>query len=410
MKSIRTSLSALAGLLVILVVSACQSTQPLVNVELESQDIVQPNIYAKGFVWLDQASRPVGEEYTPNRDYQFNQRFDYVGTPPTRVFYPAADNTVTRLGAGRYLVRFPNFNVRDGVVHVTAYGGNHHCKVEKWRPVGVSVRELQVFVRCRNAANVLADGQFNVLFYKNGAMSDLYGHSYLLSDNPTTSFETPVNQYNSRAGSSSVRRLPLAGGGFENGLYEVTLPGMALSSVKGGTVLVTAYGTSAAKCKVEYWVASGSDIKVNVRCFVGSRPSNTRFTLSYFEKPGTLAISVAEDQNEAWYVWANTTPTPSRFYQSNSYGNPRTTTDATKATLTSLSTGRYRVTLPGVKAFNKTTTQLTGYGSDSSYCNTVAWIPSTGATDVTVQCYDASGSPADSKFDLLYYTNQTILF
>jgi hypothetical protein len=405
MKRIRKSLVVLAGLLVILVMSACQSTQPPINVELESQDVLQPNFYAQGFVWLDQPSRPVGEEYTPPSNYQFNQRFDYVGSPPVRMTFPSALNTVTRLGAGRYRVDFPNLDVQGGVVHVSAYGGNHHCKVEKWRPTAVSERELQVFVRCRNAANVLADGQFTVLFYKNGAMSEVYAHSYVLSDDPIAAPETPARQYNSKNQLNTIRHL-------EVGIYEVTLPRMASSARKGGTVLVTAYGTGAQRCKVEWWSPSGGDIKAVVRCFVGSRPTNTRFTLSFLERPGTLAISVAEDQNEAWYVWANATPTPSLFYQSNSYGNPTTTSDAVKATLTSLATGQYRVKLPGVKAINKTTAQLTAYGSDSNYCSILRWDASAtaGATDVRVQCYDALGSPANAQFDLFYYTNRTILF
>jgi hypothetical protein len=380
-----------------LFLAACQSTlTPTAEDTLETQAIVEPNVYAKGFAWFDGTTLPLA--------YQFNQRFDYVGLPPTQVNYPAADNTVTHLGTGRYLVRFPNLNVQGGIVHVTAYGGNHHCKVEQWRPTAVSVRELQVFVRCRNAANVLADGKFTVLFYKSGLMSDIYALSYLLSDN----LGTVVHQYNSRGGLNTIRRLGV-------GAYEVKLGRMERrfpEANKGGTVLVTAYGPGAQRCKTVSWGLTGSDMVVRVNCFTGGTPSDSGFALSFLRNPGTLAISAAEDKKEAWYVWANTTPTPSHFYQSNSYSDPEG--GSVGATMTLLvGSGHYRVTLPGVKALNKTTTQLTAYGSDSSYCNIVRWFASAttvGATDVEVQCYNASGNPANSKFDLFYYTDETIFF
>jgi hypothetical protein len=381
-----------------LLLTACQSTlTPTAEDILETQAIVQPNVYAKGFAWFDGTTLPLA--------YQFNQRFDYVGLPPTRVSYPTADNTVTHLGTGRYLVRFPNLNVQGGIVHVTAYGGSHHCKVEQWRPAAVSVRELQVFVRCRNAANVLADGKFTVLFYKNGLMSDIYALSYLLSDN----LGTAIHHYNSRGGLNTIRRLGV-------GAYEVKLGRMERrfpEADKGGTVLVTAYGPGAQRCKTVRWGFTGSDIVVRVNCFTGGTPSDSGFSLSFLRDPGTLAISVAEDKKEAWYVWANTTPTPNHFYQSNSYGDPTDAGSPFKATLSPFAgSGHYRVTLPGVKAFNKTTTQLTAYGSDSAYCNIVGWFPSLtpGATDVEVRCYNASGVAANAQFDLFYYTDETIFF
>jgi hypothetical protein len=74
--------------------------------------------------------------------------------------------------------------------------------------------------------------------------------------------------------------------------------------------------------------------------------------------------------------------------------------------------GNYRVTLPGVKSFNKTTVQVSAYGNSGNYCSIAQWDTSStsGATDVNVRCYNAAGTPTNTAFTMLYYTNDIILF
>lgn len=359
----------------------------------------QPNVFAKGWVWADQAAVALNTSYTPSTLYQLNSRYDYVGTPPSRVYSPAATNTVTRLGTGSYRVTFPNLSVSGGTVHVTAYGGNHHCKVSSWGGG-------EVYVRCFNTAGALVNGQFTVLFYKDGDMgSQIYSNAYLWADQPSAAScytPSPTYQFNSRGGTNTVCRLGV-------GEYEATLPDMEKHQFEpsaGGHVQVTAYGAGAERCKVRNWIHSGSSVRARVGCINASgAAADSRFTLSYMRSPGTLATAVAEDRQEAYFVLSDGSPIPPPLTQTDSYGNA-------DATMQQVGTGVYRLNLPYVKAFNDTTALVTAVGSGSAHCTLSGWFLGTPLTDtaVEVRCYDNAGAPVSSNFALLYVTNRGILF
>lgn len=85
--------------------------------------------------------------------------------------------------------------------------------------------------------------------------------------------------FNSRSAINSVRRL-------STGLYEVTMPQMQQGGFfepnKGGTVLVTAYGTSSQQCKASGWFMSGSNLKAIVRCFNSAgQAADFAYTISF---------------------------------------------------------------------------------------------------------------------------------
>jgi hypothetical protein len=394
MKYIRTSLLALATLLVILVMAACQSTQPPLEGGLEPAFTIDPTIYAKGWVWANIPNSSIGVPYTPHTTYQYNNRFEKTSTGI--VTYPAADNTVVRWGLGSYEVIFPNLGVRGGVVHVSAYGGKHTCKVVRWN--ADLTPDLHVFVRCFNPSNgANLNGRFTVLFYKDGAKSRDYADAYVWANQEslTTSYTPDLEyNYNSRGVNNRVQRTAA-------GEYVVTIPQMEgrAGILGGGIIMVTTYGESNVYCKsVTYSADASNNVLATVRCYKGGILDDSKFTLSFFRDPSALAIRSIANKKQAWYVLADTTPIPHTSHQTDSYGNH-------DATMTRLAVGSYRVHLPRIAALDKTFAHVTAYEVNTSYCNLVSWNKSpSGGTDVNVKCYSPSGAAADSTF-LLYYAS-----
>jgi hypothetical protein len=209
-------------------------------------------------------------------------------------------------------------------------------------------------------------------------------------------------QFNSRGETNTVCRLG-------TGEYEATLPRMEKHTFEpsnGGHVQVTAYGGGAERCKVRGWSQVGTSLRARVGCVNSSGSAvDARFTLSFLRSPGTLATSVAEDTLEGFFVWGNTTPQPSSFYQSDSYGGH-------DATMQQIGSGFYRVHLPGVKSINDSTAQVSAYGSGDAYCTVNSWSTdvSSNGTAVDVRCFNSAGTAVDSMFTLHYLTNRIIFY
>lgn len=320
----------------------------------------------KGWVWADQ---PTTSSYTPNTLYQYNSTGN--------------TNKVTRLGTGQYRVDLPGLGTASGTVHVTAYGGKHHCKVVNWIPSGTT---QQVRVNCFTSTGGLTNGRFTTLFYKrSGIVSGTDAYLWYSGSS------TPSNyQWNSKGQTNTVTRTT-------TGTYQAKLPGW---NTVGGTVLVTAYGSGSERCKVVSWGPSGNNTLVNVKCYRGSTPTNTAFTLSYIKNVG-LGYS-----HSGGYVWANdptsASYTPSSTYRFNSSGGVNT--------ITRSATGSYRVRFPNLKPSNDTTTQVTAYGSGSEYCTVSNWSSDgSNGTYAYVNCYSSPGNPVNTRFTLAYFTNTAIV-
>lgn len=357
-----------------------------------SQELVTGR-YARAWAWVDR-----NDGVLP-ATYESHLRVERLDTYPYKQYSSSGTATVTHLATGYWRVTFPNIAVSGGTVHVSAYAGAHHCKVSSW---GQSGNNMDVYARCFNAAGAPVDGRFTVLFYRDDpGKSSIYGNAYVWADNPTAASYTPSTtyQFNSRGAVNTITRSG-------PGAYQVRLPRMErhwLESNHGGTVQVTAYGAGPERCKVRSWGQSGNDILVNVGCMNGATAADSRFTLSWMREPGGFAKFVAEDTEERFYVWGNATPTPSDFYQSDSYGNGG-------ATMEFFAPNTYRVHLPYVKAYNSTNAQVTAYGSGNAYCTIGGWYAAASGTTVDVRCYDAAGSPTASMFTLLYSTNNIIFY
>ncbi|MEM1392183.1 MAG: hypothetical protein AAF757_05935 [Cyanobacteria bacterium P01_D01_bin.116] len=326
----------------------------------------------KAWVW---ANNPTASNYTPSASYQYNSK--------------GATNTVSRLGVGRYRVSLPNFATASGTVHVTAYNGNHHCKVVNWSQKGTT---QQVNVSCWSANGSRVDDKFSMLFYKRSARTS-GTDAYLWYNGSST---PNAYQWNSKGLNNTVTKLG-------TGRYQANLPGM---NKLGGTVLVTAYGSDSAKCKVVNWGRSASNTRVKVNCFRGNQPVNTKFTLSYINGTNGVGLGI---RHKGGYVWANKpnvsgTYTPSTTYQWNS-----ATLSNSSNRVTNLSTGSYRVRLPRLAPANKTTTQVTAYGSNSDYCNVRSWVSDgSGGTNANVRCFNSAGQPVNTRFTLTYLTDDNI--
>jgi hypothetical protein len=80
-------------------------------------------------------------------------------------------------------------------------------------------------------------------------------------------------------------------------------------------------------------------------------------------------------------------------YQANSTGALNT--------VTRYGVGFYRVDMPGLTDVGGTV-DVTAHGDDSSTCKVLSWGPLGNGQSVNVTCFDASGSPVDTPFTVLY--------
>ncbi|MEM7133909.1 MAG: hypothetical protein AAF702_46875 [Chloroflexota bacterium] len=333
---------------------------------------------AKAWVW---ASQPTIDEYAPPLSYQYNSA--------------GGRNYIIRSALGAYQVSLPELGTTGGMVHVSAYGGNHYCKVKGWWPSGTTQR---IGVNCFSPAGNPIDGRFTALFYRE-SRGEAWRDAFLWADQPVATEYTPNLRYqwNSRGFQNRVRRL-------SKGQYEAMLPGIDRI---GGTVLVTAYGADSERCKVVEWDQSENDTLVWVNCFDSNgKFVDTRYTLSYMKDVG-LGIQYSEQQHYGGYVWANqpTTPNyiPHETYQLNTAAEPNTASWNP--------TGSYAVRFPLLKPSNSSTAQVTAYGTGSEYCTIASWNGRAGDyTSVNVKCYGSSGQPVNTQFTLTYLTDEQILY
>jgi hypothetical protein len=291
-------------------------------------------------------------------------------------------NRINRLGVGFYEVTMPNLGQSNGNVQVTSYGTTVvRCKVQAWVPQGTTQR---IWVRCFTPLGRAADAMFVAQYFRAGVTAT--PSAYLWAHSPTAAAYVPSRLYshNSAGGTNTVRRVSA-------GVYVATLPGITRI---GGNVHVTAYGATSQYCKVSNWAAGTS---VVVRCFSSRGGAvDSMFSLRYTDR------SVANAGGKGAYVWANnaTSPlyAPSSFYRFHSQG----------AIITAGRTGlgTYRVNLPVLPAFNRTSTMVTGYGTTNTSCNVVSWLASGTATRATVQCRNGVGGLTNSQFTLSYLTNR----
>ncbi len=355
--------------------------------------------YVRAWAWASYPTYELNKPYTAISNYSQASGFKRNSNYPFRTYY-SGKTSITRTDTGVYKVFFENMTSYGGTVHVTAYGGNHRCNVLYWERVS---NGQNVHVRCFSPAGNLQNGNFAVMYYKDGPKGDYYADGYLWASRPTEGSYIPPLSY--QANASDLKNEVARSG---TGTYRVYMPGMNIESSDriGGTVMVTSYGWTSNYCKVSGWAFTGSQLYANVNCFnANGNKADTQFTFS-FMKEITNGISVAEDRWQGAYVWANRSPDPSPYYQTSYSNQPIERHD--------IDVGRYQVEIPGLeRSYGTSHVKVTAYGSDNRYCNISGWrssaIYETG-TRVDVLCFDANGNAANTKFTLQFFLSEGILF
>lgn len=213
------------------------------------------------------------------------------------------------------------------------------------------------------------------------ALSRPLFHAWVWASNPTASVYTPsAYSYVSNLGAITARRSG-------TGVYSITLGGFEEINISPHVV---AYGTNANRCKIANWVRSGDDLEIGVRCHTPEgQPADSVYAF----------MATSEPEYKGGWLWssrANASGAAMSLYSHN-------TTGATNR-VERMSTGRYRAYLPGLGDPGGHV-QVTSYGTDAAYCNATYWGPSDSDERIDVSCFDGAGRRADSRFNLLFLTD-----
>lgn len=304
-----------------------------------------------------------------------------------------AQNEVTRVAAGTYEVRMPGIAVNGGTAQVSAYNTDGHCQIEGWFPSGA---DQLVNVACFDTAGNRADSFFDLLFYDHGnwlapnPTESAYAWANDAS-NPASYFPSPSYRYNSAGGRISVQRIIA-------GEYHVTVPRVRARNV---VAMVSAYGSTAARCQAVDWFASGASLLVMVECtdLLGT-PTDSRFVLgvSAGEPPADADSNLAFQGAGIRFDYSGNVDRPKSWYAVPGHFD-------FEVTRTSVGTGSYDVLLPGLADLYDTFLVTTSSGSSGDRCNIGYWWNDGVDTTVHVDCYDALGASIDSGFTLLWQTS-----
>lgn len=289
---------------------------------------------------------------------------------------------IKNFSSGLYEARFEGLAGAGGNVQVSSYGNSAtRCQVQSWNSSGT---DLVIRVGCHNSIGIPTNSLFVVSYMRVGAKQGYPGLAYVWSGESSSNPPSSQYQYNSSGGPSTVARIGL-------GQYRVLLPGQ---SQPGGTVSVTAYGSSGEYCSVGGWSKNGNDTTVNVNCFSASGSAqDALFSLRY----QYIASKFAGDSYV--YAWANEPKSPD-YLPSNQYQASSVSSTPVKSTRQTI--GRYTMNLPGVLP-NRATVVVSAYGRTATYCKPVSWGGISTGVQVSIACTDARGTPVDSQFTLSFY-------
>lgn len=329
--------------------------------------------------------------------------------------------SVSRTGAGTYVVTFANMASGGGVVHVTARGDgsaatSNSCQAVSWRYSGtwVSPADENINVSCFDTSGRPSDTGFTVSYNSRPNLSapqsgDFEIYDYLWADQPTAAGYTPspMYQYNSVKSDpilrNTVNRLS-TGSWVVHLLGRNDLPYNAgRIDYPGGEALVTAYGPTPTRCRTAGIVPNhttyGQDIYVLCHDYSGNAV-DARFSLSYAHYNQALIPQGT--------VFSQGLVLPSSGFDT-------TNSEAPGGTVTKYGTGEYLVSLPDV---GKTpdSFQLTPNGWNTAYCSLSSWSgenttnPAVGGTvQAWVDCFSPSGQRADTSFFVAYTGNVLII-
>jgi hypothetical protein len=205
-------------------------------------------------------------------------------------------------------------------------------------------------------------------------------YGFVWANEPTAASYTPGSTY---AYNDSGRTPRIARTG--TGEYRVTFPSLSGLGSTFGNVQVSAYGSTGHYCKIASW--SGDDVAV--ACFDSAGiPADTRYTVlylvpDYHDNP--YAFALAHQPSTLSYA-------PARSYNAGGGG---------LVLAIRVGVGRYALSWTGFGATGsgRTHAQVTAYGSGNARCRLDDWIDDS----ALVSCFDATGTPVDSQYSVLYW-------
>jgi hypothetical protein len=314
--------------------------------------------------------------------------------PADRWYSSTGTVSAARLGIGNYTVNVGSGLGSGGNVQVTALGSSSaYCKVASWGSSSVAVR-------CYSAAGSATDSKFTLSLNNYQGSSDAADAAYVWAHFPSGASYTPLPQfsYNGFGGANRITRSGV-------GTYTVRMEGAWASE---GHPQVTAYGANPTRCKVSSWSASSSAATVNVKC-----TADAMFSLVFVDGTTPAHALFGYGGSFGAYGWADNMTSSASYTVSLPY-QWSSVVEAASDPMRSqwLSTGYYRVTIPelgDVDQYYPTNVLATAYGSDGAYCKVSSWSRSGPDAVVWVRCFSATGAPVNSRFNLLYQSDLTVL-
>ncbi|MEV4411314.1 hypothetical protein [Catellatospora sp. NPDC049609] len=182
------------------------------------------------------------------------------------------------------------------------------------------------------------------------------------------------------------------------GRYRVVFPNIASAN---GVAHVTAVAGDPRWCQVWNYYASGANQIVEVQCYkyAGAAivPDWSAFTVMYSTSSGPLVG-----------------PGTYAYVQGKSTGGTQTSYNPGPGVNTvshgGIGSGTYKVWLPGVStgSYDGNLQVTAQHPNSPRRCKVDSWNPGGAGLDVVVRCYDHTGAPADSWFDLTYHRERSV--
>jgi hypothetical protein len=317
--------------------------------------------------------------------------------PSTLAYVPASADQgnsgghidrVERIQLGNYYAIFNGIGngfYPIGIVSALS-SGPRSCMIDDNFGSGVGV-DTGLEVDCFDRAGTTVDAKFvaNIVIAGDGPTGDL---GYTWADQETTPDYTGASYYSYVSSSGDPVSIHRAGVGS----YEVTFPGLGR---RGGNAQVSAAkGGPPALCKVLALTKVGDDERIAVRCRdTAGQLVDADFMVIYTNRVGLTGVP----GRKAAHLLADR-PTAERYEPSARY---RYSSAGTIPVIRRSSTGRYRVTLPGMPLGGSA--QVTAYGSGPSVCQPTSIRKDGLPQRIRVACFGPDGTPIDSRF-LLSYT------
>jgi hypothetical protein len=296
--------------------------------------------------------------------------FDATGRRLSSFNTTGAPITAQAAVTGTYQVTMMQLGLSAGNVQVVATGTSPtRCKVAGWYPsVGASQHET-VDVRCHDAVTGAPVASPFVVYFNNGAAGQQGAYLYYDGATVWSSYS-----WNSTGGANSVVRS-------STGKYTVNYPGFATANT---AVHVTAYGTGAEYCNVDYWGVGSAAVS----CYnaTGS-PVDTQF--SFMMSTGATRSGLV-----GGHAWVNG-PTSADLNYQKIQGS--FSCDGGTATVSGFASVQYPNT--SFSTHDLTFALTTAYGlGNSGFCKVESWSVSGSSTNVRTRCFTATGTPTTSLF------------